>query len=269
MSDRQHVEVGDGCRIAWRMDGREDAPVLLLSNSLGTDMAMWTPQMEAWTPAFRVLRYDSRGHGGSDAPAGAYSMDRLGLDVLELLDALDLGAVHFCGLSMGGMIGQWLAVHAPDRLSRLVLANTAAYMGPPSGWQARIEEVLTNGLNPITEASIGRWFTEDFVTAAPEAIAPIRAMLLANDPAGYAGCCAAIRDMDQRPTAVLNRTPTLVIAGSQDQATPVGESEYLVDRAADARLRTLRAAHLSNVQCAGAFADAVLDFLLEPQTAAA
>lgn len=258
-----HVTLGDGTRLAYRFDGPDGAPVLLLSNSLGTDHAMWEPQMEGLAQHFRVLRYDQRGHGASEAPPGAASMDRLGRDVVELLDALGLEKVHFCGLSLGGMVGQWLAVRTPERIGKLILANTSACMGPPSGWQARIEGVLANGMAPLAEASIGRWFTPAFPEAAPGAVAPIHAMLLANNPAGYAACCAAIRDMDQRPTAHLNRLPTLVIAGGDDLATPVEASRFLVEAAADARLTVLAdAAHLSNVEQAGAFLDAMLSFLL-------
>jgi 3-oxoadipate enol-lactonase len=257
-----HVTLGDGTRLAYRFDGPQDAPVLLLSNSLGTDHAMWDPQIAGLAQHFRVLRYDQRGHGASDAPAGAYSMDRLGRDVAELLDALGIVKAHFCGLSLGGMVGQWLVVHAPERIDRLILANTSAYMGPPSGWQSRIAGVLADGMAPLAQASIGRWFTPDFPEAEPEAVEPIRQMLLANNPAGYAGCCAAIRDMDQRPTAPLNRLPTLVIAGAQDQATPVEASRFLVEAAADARLQVLdSAAHLSNVEQAEAFLAAMLAFL--------
>ncbi|MDF0544658.1 MULTISPECIES: 3-oxoadipate enol-lactonase [Sphingobium] len=259
--DKQTVIVGDGCRIAYRFDGPASAPVLMLSNSLGTDMTMWAPQMAAFTEHFRVLRYDSRGHGGSASPPGAYSMDRLGRDAVELLDALDIGQVDFCGLSKGGMIGQWLAVRAPERLHRLVLANTAAYMGPPSNWQARIEGVLKDGMAPLAEGSITRWFTPAFPASDLAAVAPVRAMLLANDPVGYAGCCAAIRDMDQRPTAGLNRTPTLVIAGSEDPSTSIADARFLTESARDARLVTLKAAHLSNVEQAKPFATAVLHFL--------
>ncbi|AGH50731.1 3-oxoadipate enol-lactonase [Sphingomonas sp. MM-1] len=252
---------GDGCRIAYRLDGPAEAPVLLLSNSLGTDMGMWAPQMDAWTRDFRVLRYDSRGHGASASPAGAYSIDRLGRDAVELLDALGLAAVHFCGLSKGGMVGQWLAHRAPERLRGLVLANTSAYMGPPSGWQARIEGVLADGMAPLADASLGRWFTPGFPATNPGAVAPIRAMLLANDPAGYAGCCAAIRDMDQRPTAGLNHSRTLIIAGSEDPSTTIADAEFLQNQARDARLHILPAAHLSNVECPADFAAAVAGFL--------
>ena len=153
------------------------------------------------------------------------------------------------------------AVRAPERLHRLVLANTAAYMGPPSNWQARIEGVLKDGMAPLAEGSITRWFPPAFPASDLAAVAPVRAMLLANDPVGYAGCCAAIRDMDQRPTAGLNRTPTLVIAGSEDPSTSIADARFLTESARDARLVTLKAAHLSNVEQAKPFATAVLHFL--------
>ncbi|HZV11398.1 MAG TPA: alpha/beta fold hydrolase, partial [Novosphingobium sp.] len=145
----EQITTLDGCRIAWRLEGPEDAPVLVLSNSLGTDHAMWDPQMAALTADYRVLRYDARGHGASDAPAGAYAIDRLGADVLDLMDALGIARAHFCGLSLGGMVGQWLAHRAPQRLGRLVLACTAAQMPPASAWQARIDGVVAQGMAPL------------------------------------------------------------------------------------------------------------------------
>ncbi|MNI39493.1 3-oxoadipate enol-lactonase 2 [compost metagenome] len=261
MAEVQYFTADDGCRIAYRFDGQEGAPVLLLSNSLGTTMQMWAPQMAAFTQRFRVLRYDSRGHGQSDSPAGAYSMDRLGRDAVLLLDAVGVERADFCGLSKGGMVGQWLGVRAPERIGKLILANTSAYMGPPSGWQARIEGVLRDGMAPLAEASIARWFTPDFPSRSPEAIAPIREMLLACDPSGYAGCCAAIRDMDLRPTATLIGPPTLVIAGSQDPSTSVADGRWLAEAAQQGRLVALDAAHLSNVERPEEFQAAVLDFL--------
>ena len=258
----QTITVGDGVRLDCRWDGPEGAPVLVLSNSLGTDSAMWAPQIDAFAGRFRVLRYDSRGHGLSEAPEGAYSLDRLGRDVLDLLDALGVERAHFCGLSLGGMVGQWLAVQAPQRIDRLVLANTSAYMGPPANWQARIEGVMARGMAPLAEASVARWFTPGFALRDPQTVAGIRAMLLANRPVGYAGCCAAIRDMDLRAVARLNALPTLVIAGDADPATPLADARFLADAAQDARLSVLHpAAHLSNVEQPGAFAQAVLDFL--------
>lgn len=263
MTTLQYVEAGDGCRIAWRVDGPGEAPTLLLSNSLGTDLSMWAPQIEGWSRHFRVLRYDSRGHGASASPTGSYSMDRLGRDVIELLNALDLRQVDFCGLSMGGMVGQWLAIRAPERVRRLVLANTSAFMGPPSAWQSRIDGVTREGLEPLAAAFIARWFTPGFPVAAAGEVERIRAMLLANDPAGYAGCCAAIRDMDMRPLIGLVRTPTLVIAGRHDPATPPPHSEELASGIVGARLARLEAAHLSNVECPQEFGQLVSEFLTE------
>jgi 3-oxoadipate enol-lactonase len=183
----QHITTGDGCRLAYRFDGPTNAPVWLLSNSLGTDHNLWLPQLADIVRTFRVLRYDTRGHGASDVPVGGYSMDRLGRDVLELLDALGIERVLFCGLSMGGMIGQWLGVRAPERLLGLVLANTSAFMGPPLGWDTRILAVLNKGMPVIIEPVLERWFTSSFRAHAPDAIAPVRAMLLDCDPVGYVG----------------------------------------------------------------------------------
>lgn len=261
MAEVQYFTADDGCRIAYRFDGPEDAPVLLLSNSLGTTMEMWAPQMAAFTQRFRVLRYDSRGHGQSDSPVGAYSMDRLGRDAVLLLDAVGVERADFCGLSKGGMVGQWLGFRAPERIGRLILANTSAYMGPPSGWQTRIEGVRRDGMAPLAEASIARWFTPDFPSRSPEAVRPIREMLLACDPSGYAGCCAAIRDMDLRPTASLIVPPTLVIAGTQDPSTSVADGQWLADAPQRGSLIEIDAAHLSNVEKPDEFQAAVLDFL--------
>lgn len=254
------LTTGDGCRLAYRLDGRENAPVLVLSNSLGTSMDMWEQQMPAFSERFRVLRYDSRGHGQSDVPPGSYSLDRLGRDVLELFEALRLTRVTFCGLSLGGMVGQWLGWRAPGALDRLILANTSAYMGPPDDWDARIKAVTTGGMAAIVDAVMPRWFQSGFLNENPPCIARLRAMVLATSPTGYAGCCAAIRDMDQRRLLPLIRTPTLVIAGANDPATPLVESRQLALEIPQARLSVLDAAHLSSVERPAAFAEAVLSF---------
>lgn len=256
------VTTGDGCRIPYQWDGPADAPPLLLSNSLGTNRHMWAPQIGDLAKHFRVLRYDQRGHGLSDAPAGSYSLDRLGRDVIELLDALDIASMDFCGLSLGGMTGQWLGIHAPDRLQRLILANTSSYMGPPANWDARIAQVRRDGMTSLTQGSIARWFTPDFSAAHPEEIAPITEMLLTTDRVGYAGCCAAIRDMDMRRTVRLITAPTLVIGGLQDRSTPPADSEALAATIPNARLVMLDAAHLSNVECPAEFTRTLFDFLL-------
>lgn len=260
--EQRFITTGDGCRIAWQFDGAENAPVLLLSNSLGTDRRMWAPQMEAFTQHFRVLRYDQRGHGASDAPVGSYSIDRLGRDVVELLDALGLETVDFCGLSLGGMMGQWLGIHAPGRLGRLVLANTSSYMGPPANWDARIALVLREGMKPLADTSIERWFTAAFRADNAETMSLATTMLVATNPIGYAGCCAAIRDMDLRRTVTLVERPSLIIGGALDPATPPPHSEALAKAVTGAQLVMLEAAHLSNVELPTAFADAVLGFLV-------
>lgn len=227
-------------------------------------MDMWAPQMAAFSTRFRVLRYDSRGHGKSDAPSGGYSIDRLGRDVIELLDALKIDVVDFCGLSLGGMIGQWLGIREGDRLRRLVLANTSGRMAPASAWDARIASVMHTGMAPLAKASVDRWFTPGFSAATPESVAPIRDMLLATSPQGYAGCCAAIRDMDMRRTARLIATPALVIGGTLDPATPPSHSEALANCIAGSQLVMLDAAHLSNVEQPAQFSAAVLTHLTAP-----
>lgn len=257
----EYLTLEDGCRIAFRFDGAANAPTLMLSNSLGTTLAMWDAQMKAFTGKFRVLRYDSRGHGASDAPAGAYSLDRLGRDAVALLDHLKLDTVLFCGLSKGGMIGQWLAARASERLEKLVLCNTAAYMGPSSAWQARIDLVAKDGMVAVTDAVLGRWFTPKFLDTHPGKVAPVRDMLLATKPNGYMGCCAALRDMDLRPVLYANRTPTLVIAGKHDPATPPEKAEELAKKSQNAMLVMLEAAHLSNIEQTEDFNRAVLEFL--------
>lgn len=260
-TDNGTIITGDGCRIAYQFDGPDDAPLLLLSNSLGTSLAMWDPQMEALARDFRILRYDQRGHGASDAPAGGYSIDRLGRDVVELLDALNISTMDFCGLSLGGMVGQWLGIREPQRLRRLILANTSAYMGPPEGWDARIRTVRAKGMAPLAQASVERWFTAAFAAAEPTAITPISEMLLASSPQGYGGTCAAIRDMDMRRMISLITLPTLVIGGTQDRATTPLHAEALASAIANARLVMLDAAHLSNVEQPITFTSEILRFL--------
>lgn len=256
-----HIVTGDGCRIAYRFDGPAGAPVLLLSSSLGTTMEMWEPQISTFAEQFRVLRYDTRGHGGSDAPPGAYSLDRLGRDVVELLDVLGIPLVHFCGLSLGGMVGQWLGARAPERIERLVLAHTSAFMGPPSAWDGRIVLIREKGMAAVAEASIERWFTAEFVKKGDACLDRVRGMLLTTNVAGYAGCCAAIRDMDLRRLGELIDLPTLVIGGDADPATPPAHSEALAGAIRGSRLLFLSAAHLGNMEQPADFARAVLSFL--------
>lgn len=251
----------DGVQLHYRLDGPESAPILVLSNSLGTNMEMWQGQMAALTRRFRVLRYDTRGHGQSGISPSPYQVDTLGKDVLALLDGLKIARASFCGLSMGGMTGMWLGVHAPDRIDRLVLSNTAAKIGTPEVWNTRIAAVQTGGMAAILPGVIQRWFTEDFTKRQPEAVERISAMLLGTSPEGYCAACGAVRDMDQRKAIVAIRAPTLVIAGTYDLATPAADGRAVAEAIPGARYVELPAAHLSNVECEPAFTKALLDFL--------
>ena len=238
-----------------------EGPVLMLSNSLGTDFSMWDPQMEELQQRFRILRYDTRGHGKSSVTHGDYTIDQLGRDVLGLLDSLRLNRVHFCGLSMGGAIGIWLGIHAPNRLHRLVISNSAARIGTPEGWNARIATVRKDGMKPVAAAVVERWFTPEFRASSGEQVARMQNMLENSPPEGYASCCAAIRDMDQREEIARIKIPTLVIYGGRDPVIPIPDAEFLAERITGAEKLNLPAAHLSNIEQAGAFTEAVGNFL--------
>ncbi|MDQ2642394.1 MAG: 3-oxoadipate enol-lactonase [Myxococcota bacterium] len=246
---------------SYRIDGPDGAPVLLLSNSLGSTAAMWDSQVPALSSRFRVLRYDLRGHGASPLSPEPFDIGALGGDVLELLGELRLERVHFCGLSLGGMIGLWLGAHAPSRLDKLVLCNTAPKLGPAEIWNSRIEAVRQRGMAAIVTAVIERWFSSGFRDRNPAEVERARQMLLANDADGYAAACAAIRDMDQRADVLEIRVPTLIVAGRYDAATPPSESRWLAERIFGARLLELDAAHLSNVEAGPRFTASLLDFL--------
>ncbi len=247
-------------RLHYRFDGDADAPPLLLSNSLGTDLDMWAPQIPALSQRHRVLRYDARGHGQSSVPPGPYTIAQLGRDVVALLDQLELDRVAFCGLSMGGMTGMWLGVHAPERLHRLVLANTAPRMAPLTLWNERIGKVNAGGMPAISAAVVARWFTPEFKSRDPAQVAALQAMMERTPAAGYTACCAAIRDMDQRDAVAAITAPTLVITGTHDAATPPADGRFLAEAIADARYVELPAAHLSNIEAASAFTQALVDF---------
>jgi 3-oxoadipate enol-lactonase len=255
------VDVG-GLRTHYEFNG-DRGPVLVFSNSLGTNLSMWDAQAAKLKPHFRILCYDTRGQGQSSITSGDYSIDQLARDVLGLLDSLRLDRVHFCGLSMGGLIGMWLAVHAPDRIDRLLLCNTAARIGTEEMWNARIATVRKNGMKPVAAAVVERWFTAQFRESSGEKVAPVQQMLQNSHPEGYVGCCAAIRDMDQRETVAQINAPTLVIYGDRDPAIPVSEAQFLTDRISGAVKVELAAAHLSNIEQAAAFTDAVSNFLSE------
>ena len=254
------VDAG-GTRLFHRFDGSPQRPVLVLSNSLGSDVGMWDAQVPAFAERFRVLRYDSRGHGQSAIPPGPYRIEDLGRDLLALLDALGLERVHFCGLSKGGMVGMWLAVNAPDRVERLVLCNTSAYLGPPELWNARIEAVRQSGMQAVVPQVLERWLTPEFRGRAPEVVEKVRRMLLATPPDGYAACATAIRDMDQRESISTIRAPALVVVGARDPSTPPVHGRQIAERIRGSKVVELPAAHLSNVEAADQFTAAVLEFV--------
>ena len=251
-----------GARLRYRFDGPDEAPVLLLSNSLGTNLDMWAPQVPALAARYRVLRYDSRGHGESSVTPGPYEVAQLARDVLALLDALGIERVLYCGLSLGGMVGQWLGANAPERFSRIALCNTSAYMGDArAAYDARIDTVSKHGMAAVVDAVIERWYTPAFIARSPDAIANTRHMLLDSPAAGYLASCAAVRDMDQRASAARIRVPTLVIAGTHDNATPAAAGRFLAETIRGARYVELDAAHLSNVEAPVDFTRALTDFL--------
>jgi len=256
------IKVDDGCTIHAEIEGPERAPVLMLSNSLGTDLHMWDEQAGPLTRHFRLVRYDRRGHGKSDAPKGPYTMQRLGRDVLGVLDGLGIQKINWCGLSMGGMVGMWLGANAGDRIDKLILSNTSAHFPDPTVWDARIKMVRDVGLAGIVDTNMERWFTKSFRERASQTMAKMRKMFVATNIEGYIGCGEAIRDMDHRPLLPKIMAPTLVIAGRHDPATTLEAGEYVKDHVPGARIAVLDAAHISNLEQPQIYADTVLGFLL-------
>lgn len=252
-----------GFALNYQLEGAEGAPTVMLSNSLASALGMWSAQVPALLAAgFRVLRYDTRGHGQSGAPPAPWSIADLAGDALALLDALEIAKVHFCGLSLGGMTGQWLGTHHGDRLHSLTLCATTAFAGPPEVWRDRIAMVEAGGMSAVCEATINRWFTAAGQQAAAAAIDPVRAQILATPVAGYTGCGGAIAVMDQRESITAIRTPTLVMVGADDPSTPVAASEFLQRQIPGAQLVVIPdSMHLFNVERPAEFNHALLAFL--------
>jgi len=252
----------DGCTIHVEIEGPQHAPALMLSNSLGTDLHMWDDQVAPFTRHFRLVRYDRRGHGRSGAPKGPYSMERFGRDVLAILDAVGVARINWCGLSMGGMVGQWLGAQAANRIDKLILSNTTCFFADKSMWDDRLKVVREKGLAGMVDANMERWFTKDFRARAPQKVARIREMFLATKPDGYIACGEAIRDMDLRPLLAKISAPTLVIAGRHDPATTLEAGEFLAQHIPGSKLAVLDTAHIANIEQPQAYADIVLEFLL-------
>ncbi|MGB7283163.1 MAG: 3-oxoadipate enol-lactonase [Candidatus Acidiferrum sp.] len=249
-------------RIHYDLAGPANAPVLVLSHSLGENYSMWDPQVPEFQKQFQVLRYDTRGHGQSSVTPGPYTIEQLARDVLALLDKLKFSTVHFCGLSMGGQIGMWLALNAPARLRKLVLCNTAAKIGTPEIWNARVEAVRKGGMKSISAAVMDRWFSADYRANFSENVGKTRLKFEDSDPQGYTANCAALRDFDALEAIGAIRVPTLVVTGTHDAATTPADGRYLADHIPGARYLQLNAAHLSNIEASPRFNAEVRAFLL-------
>lgn len=246
---------------AYQIDGTPGKPWLMFSNSLGTDLRMWQAQVDFLKDDFRILRYDTRGHGGAGPRPGPATLAGLGQDVLDLLDMLEIERVHFCGLSMGGMIAQWLGIHAPQRLEKLVIANSAPRIGTPQGWRDRAAQVRATGLDTVADGAAGRWFTPAFAEREPERVAALVATLRGGSPEGYANCCDALAEADLRARISDITTPTLLIAGAADPVTTVDDATAMRQQIGGSAMLTLDASHISNVEAATAFNLALADFL--------
>lgn len=250
----------DHARISYSVEGPPQAPALLLSNSIGTTRDLWARQASALAHTFRVIRYDTRGHGESSVVAGDYTLQQLGRDAIAILDQEHVSSAHVCGLSLGGLTAMWLGVNVPERVSSLVLANTGARLRDEEFWRERMALVTSQGMAALGDKAVMTWFSEAFRERDPDTVHDFKAMLHDCSPQGYAGCCAALRDADLRDDISAIRCPTLIIGGSADTATPLALAEFVRDRIEGAQLVTLDAAHLSNVEQADAFTDAILEF---------
>lgn len=251
----------NGCPINVKVEGSENAPVLMLSNSLATDMRMWDPQVPEFTKHYRLVRYDRRGHGRSGVTKGPYTMAQLGHDVLAVLDQLGIEKTNWCGLSMGGMVGQWLAANAPERFEKMVFANTHYYYAVKDTWHERLGIARDKGLGALVDSNMERWFTKDFREREPKTIDWMKTMFLATPVEGFIGCGEAVRDMDHRELLGNIKVPVHVIAGRHDPATPLAANEHIRAHIPGATMTVLDAAHISNIEQPQAFTKAVLDYL--------
>ena len=259
----EHRVQNGNVTLSYDIEGPPDAPTVLLINSIASTRELWARQVPALAARYRVIRYDARGHGRSSVPPGEYAIEQLGRDAVAILDDARTAAAHVCGISLGGLTAQWLGITVPDRVSSLVLANTGARIGTVQGWSERIALVRQKGMNTLAEMTIPRWFSPEFQERDPETVRGFRTMIQACPQEGYLGCCAALRDADLREQISSIRCATLVIASTDDAATPTEGLAFIRDRVRDARMVTVASRHLSNIECAEAFTGAVLDFLEE------
>lgn len=248
-------------QINYQTFGDANKPALIFSNSLGTKYSMWQPQIEHFQQDHYVICYDTRGHGASSVPQGPYSLEQLGQDVVNLLDHLNIAKAAFCGISMGGLTGQWLAIHKPERFSQVIVCNTAAKIGQEQAWQDRAALVCEQGLAPIAATAASRWFTDPFIQSNPAVVAELSNDLGAGSPEGYANCCEALAKADVREQLSSIQIPVLIIAGQQDPVTTVADGQFMQQRIANSQLFEINASHISNIEQPEAFNQAVQTFL--------
>jgi 3-oxoadipate enol-lactonase len=246
--------------VNYTIEGPQGAPALVLSGSIGSNSDMWLPQREALSSEYRVISYDHRGHGKSPVPEGPYDMSDLAGDVLALLDHLEIEKTHFCGLSLGGAVGMWLSRYQPHRIDQLVLACTSAWFAPREAWTERAERVRSDGMEWLADLSLTRWLTKDF---DPQEAAGIRAMVSTTPADGYISCCAALGEWDFAEELPEIPTPTLIIAGAEDPATPPEHAREIAARIPRSRVAVLDgAAHMANVERPVEFNDLLRAHLL-------
>lgn len=250
----------------YKISGTPNSPVLVFSNSLGANMSMWDELIPFLLPYFQVLQYDTRGLGASEITTEPYTIELLGQDVIDLLDQLKIEKAYFCGLSMGGLIGQWLAINHPDRFSKIIIANTAAKIGDAETWNSRIETIKKSGMEAIVDATMERWFTENFRANNPKRVSETKTMFLNSDVLGYSNCCAAVRDADFRADLDKITSKVLVITGDEDAVTNTDHAEFLAQHIPDATLSVLSARHLSATELPEQFANLLIEFIVGKTT---
>ena len=241
--------ISNDAEINYQTFGDASQPAIIFSNSLGTQFNMWQPQISFFEKKFYVICYDTRGHGASSAPQGPYSIEQLGTDVVHLLDHLNIEKASFCGISMGGLTGQWLAIHHPERFNHVIVCNTAAKIGQEQAWNDRAQLVREQGLKPIAETAASRWFTEPFIRSNTAIVESLSNDLGAGSPEGYASCCEALAKADLRADLKTITVPVLIIAGQQDPVTTVADAQYLVNQIPNSQLIEINASHISNIEC--------------------
>ncbi|TVZ15971.1 3-oxoadipate enol-lactonase/4-carboxymuconolactone decarboxylase [Maribacter sp. MAR_2009_72] len=250
----------------YKLQGTPNSPVLMFSNSLGADLTMWDELVPYLLPYFRVLQYDTRGHGQSELTDGPYTIELLGQDVIDLLDTLKIDKVYFCGLSMGGLIGQYLGINHPDRLYKLIISNTDAKIGTVERWNDRIETINEQGMQAIVDATMEKWFTESYHQTHPSRVAEMKKIFLANRPEGYTACCAAIGNADFRADIKQIQLETLIITGDEDAVTNVAQAENMQKEIAGAELKVFHARHLPSTELPAYYAETLINFIVGEDT---